>query len=76
MREKNKLTRVYSGTEVLVNLLKGRLEYNGISTLIKNDSITAYLESNPPPSIDLYIQEGDLKKAESIINDFIQNNKG
>lgn len=70
MREKNKLIRVYSGTEVLVNMLKGRLEYIGISSFTKNDSITAYLESNPPPVIDLYIKEGDLKKAKSLINEF------
>lgn len=75
MKKADNLIKVFTGSETLVILLKGRLEEIGISSLIKNDSITAYLESSPPPSIDLYIIESDFKKAESRINEFIQNNR-
>jgi hypothetical protein len=79
MKEKNKLIRVYSGTEVSVILLKGRLEEIGISALIQNDyksGIDAGFVGGVQSAIDLYIQQFDYKKAESIISEFIQNNKG
>jgi len=79
MKEKNKLIRVYSGTEVSVILLKGRLEEIGISALIQNDyksGIDAGFVGGVQSAIDLFIQQFDYKKAESIISEFIQNNKG
>ena len=48
MKKTDNLIKVFTGSETLVTLLKGRLEEFGISTLIKNDSITAYLGSPPP----------------------------
>jgi hypothetical protein len=79
MKEKNKLIRVYSGTEVSVILLKGRLEEIGISAIIQNDyksGIAAGFVGGVQSAIDLYIQQFDYKKAESIIGEFIKNNKG
>jgi len=78
MKNGNDLIRVFTGTEVLVYLLKERLEEVEISALIKNDfqsGITVGFVSGVPSAIDLYIQESDLKKAEPIINEFIQNNE-
>jgi len=37
MKEKSNLIRVYSGTELTVNLLKDDLEKFGISSMIQND---------------------------------------
>ena len=74
MKKADNLIKVFTGSETLVILLKGRLEEIGITSLIKNDSITAYLESSPPPSIDLFIQEIDLKKANAIITEFFKTN--
>jgi hypothetical protein len=74
MKKADNLIKVFTGSATLGILLKGRLEEVGISSLIKNDSITAYLESSPPPTIDLFIQEIDLKKADPIITDFLRNN--
>ena len=74
MKKADNLIKVFTGSETLVFLLKGRLEEIGITSLIKNDSITAYLESSPPPSIDLFIQEIDLKKANAIITEFFKTN--
>lgn len=78
MKDKNKLIRVYSGSELTVNLLKDELEQIGISGLIQNDfnsGIMAGFSGGVPSSIDLFIQESDLKEAEPIINDFIRKDK-
>jgi len=72
------LIRVFTGTEVLVYLLKERLEEVDISALIKDDfqsGITVGFVSGVPSAIDLYIQESDFKIAEPIINEFIQDNQ-
>ena len=73
MKEKNNLIKAYTGTEVLVHILKDKLESNGISSTIQNDSGDSFL-SGTPTAIDLYIQQLDLKKAKPIIRDFIKKN--
>lgn len=73
---KNNLIRAFTGTEFEVILLKGELEENGISTMIKDDftnSISAGFYGGTPSSIDLFINESDLVKAEPIIREYIQN---
>ena len=74
MKENNKLIRVYSGNEVSVNMLKGRLENIGISATIQNDSPDSFLRG-VPAAVDLYVQQFDYKKAEQILNEFILKNK-
>jgi hypothetical protein len=74
MKEENKLMRIYSGNEVTVNLLKGKLEIAGISAIVRNDSFDSYLLT-APAAVDLYIQQSDYKKAEPIINEFTKKNK-
>ncbi len=79
MEDKNKIVRVYSGTELKVNLLKEELVQNGITALIQNDfnsGVVAGFSGGGPTAIDLYILESDLEKAEPIISGFIQINKG
>jgi hypothetical protein len=73
MKENNKLIKVYSGNEITVIMLKGKLENIGISASVQNDSSDRFLRGTPI-AIDLYIQQFDLKKAEPIINEFIHNN--
>jgi hypothetical protein len=73
MKENNKLIKVYSGNEITVIMLKGKLENTGISASVQNDSSDRFLRGTPI-AIDLYIQQFDLKKAEPIINEFIHNN--
>jgi len=78
MKNGNNLIRVFTGTEVLVYLLKERLDEVGISALIKDDfqsGITVGFVSGVPSAIDLYIQESDLKAAEPIFNEFSKNNE-
>lgn len=73
MKEINKLIKVYSGTEVLVSLLKGKLEDNGISASVQNDSPNSFLRA-VPAAVDLYILHSDIEKAKPIINEFLAKN--
>lgn len=76
MGKENNLIRVFTGTEVLVYLLKERLEEVGVSSLIKNDfqsGLTVGLISGVPSAVDLYIQESDLEEAKPIIKEFTEN---
>jgi hypothetical protein len=69
----NDLVRIYTGTEMSVFLLKGRLEVAGISSTIQNDSNDSFLRG-VPAAVDLYIQQSDFKKAEAVIKEFIKKN--
>lgn len=77
MKKENELIRVFSGSEVAVNLLKEELETLGVSAFIQNDyqsGITAGFFGGGPSAIDLFIQEMDLEVAEPLINEFNKNN--
>lgn len=74
----DKLVRIYSGTEVTVNLLKEILEEAEITGLIQDDfqsGIMAGFSGGTPSAVDLFIQETDLKKAEQIVEEFRSGNK-
>jgi len=78
METKNNLVRVFAGSEITINLLKYELEKEGILTNIINE----YEESNfrgfstgTPYSVDLYINDTDLEKAEPILKEFMMINK-
>jgi len=73
MKENDKLIKVYSGTESLVYILKDKLEQNGITTTIRNNSGDSFL-GGTPIALDLYIRQNDIKKAESIILEFVKEN--
>ena len=77
MTKGNNLVKVFTGNEVSVILLKGELEENGISAIIKNEyqsGITAGFLGGVPSAIDLYIKELDFNQAEPIIHEFVKNN--
>jgi hypothetical protein len=79
MKEGTRLIRVYSGTELTVFLLKDELEKSGISGMIQNDfssGVSAGFSGGVPSSVDLYIQELDVEKAEPIISEFATINNG
>ena len=78
MNEKSKLIKVYTGTEITVNLLKDELEEEGITVSVHNEyelAANAGFSTGTPYSVDLFIQNTDLEKAEPIINEFIRINK-
>ena len=77
MNDNSNLIKVYTGTEVAVISLKNRLEEIGITGLMKNifqSGVSAGFSGGTPSSIDFYIQESDVKKAEVIIAEFIKEN--
>ena len=78
MKENNNLIRIYSGTELTVNLLKDELEGSGIPSMIQNDfnsGVSAGFSGGVPSAIDLFIQEHDLGKAEPIVSEFREINR-
>jgi len=73
MKEKDALIKAYSGTEGLVHILKDMLEQKGITATIRNSSGDSFL-GGTPIALDLYIRQNDIKKAESIIREFVKKN--
>jgi len=73
MKENDRIIRAYSGSEGLVLILKDKLEQNGIIATIHNNSGDSFL-SGTPIALDLYIMQNDVKKAETIIQEFIKTN--
>ena len=77
MKEKSKLICIYTGTELTVNLLKDELENSGIPGMIQNDfnsGISAGFSGGVPSSVELFIQELYLEKAEPIVSEFREIN--
>ena len=78
MKKENKLIRIYSGTELTVNLLKDELEKFGIAAMIQNDfnsGISAGFSGGVESSVDIFIQELDMEKAEPIVREFREINR-
>lgn len=77
MQEDKGVVRIYTGSEVLVGMLKGLLEEACITSMVRDEfqaSISAGFVSGVPSALDLYIQEGDLEEAEPIVKDFLKTN--
>jgi hypothetical protein len=74
MKEESDLISIYSGTQVSANLLKGWLEREGISAVIRKVS-NAGTWGIVPDNIDLFVQPSDKQRAERIIDEFIRSNK-
>ncbi|MBL7969581.1 MAG: DUF2007 domain-containing protein [Prolixibacteraceae bacterium] len=74
----NKLVRIFTGSSIIVNLLKDELENNGIAALIQDDfnsGTIAGFSGGIPSSVELFVQKADLEKAEPIIKEFTQTNQ-
>jgi len=79
MTEKDQVIRVYTGTEISVILLKGRLEEIGILSVIQDDNksgVEAGFVGGVKSAVDLLIKQSDFKKAEPLIKEFIRKNQG
>ncbi len=77
MKENEDLIRIYTGSELTVNLLSTELEKVGITGIIRNDfeSGTSAGVAGDPSAVDLYIQQSDLNKAKPVLVDFLRFNK-
>jgi hypothetical protein len=76
MKEKNELIRIFTGSEVLVLMLKGALNEIEIGSLIQNgfQSGMAAGIGGFAEFVDLYIQQSDLVRAQPLIDEFNQTN--
>ena len=78
MKERNKLVKVYTGTEMTVTLLKELLEEIKVASTIQNNyksGVEVGFVGGVQSSVDLFIQQSDFETAESVIRDFIAQNK-
>jgi hypothetical protein len=78
MKERNKLVKVYTGTEMTVVLLKELLEEIGVTSTIQNNyklGVEVGFVGGVQSSVDLFIQQSDFETAEPVIRDFIAQNK-
>lgn len=73
----DELIRVFTGSEVTVLALQAELEEIGVGSIIQNDyvsGISVGFIGGTPTSVDLFIQQSDYAKAESLVNEFIRTN--
>lgn len=78
METDNKLVRVFAGSEITVNLLKYELEQEGIATTVNNEYEISNFQgfsTGTPYSVDLYIMDTDMEKADPIVKEFLKINK-
>ena len=77
MKEENKTIRVFSGSELEVNLLQEELLQIGISGIVQNNmnsGLVAGFAGGLTSAVDFYIRTTDLQKAESILSEFARRN--
>lgn len=78
MKDKSNLIKVFSGSEITVNLLKDELEKEGIIASVHNEyeeAANAGFAIGTPYSVDLFIVDFDVEKAKPIIAEFMGINK-
>lgn len=74
MSDSNSYTKIYSGNQVSVILLKGLLEDAGIAYIEKNEQnsgVVAGFVGGTQSTIKLSVQEIDKEKAQNIVQQFI-----
>ncbi|WP_026705859.1 putative signal transducing protein [Flavobacterium soli] len=66
------LIKIFSGSEILAKNLQNRIEAAGIDTVIKDNIQSARLGGfgNSDLAVEVFIQEVDFGKANSIIEEF------
>ena len=79
MKTRSKMIRVFTGSELTVNLLKEELEKIGIGCFVQDDfksGISAGFSGGVPSSVDLFIKEIDLMRAQLTLREYERiNNK-
>jgi hypothetical protein len=70
--EKENLVKIYGGPEASALLLKEILNEMGIESMIKNDSMDAFLGTSPE-SVDLYISGKDFEKTKDKIRNAVDD---
>ena len=65
------LMKLFSGSEILAQALKEKIEAIGVNTVIRNNNQSNVLPtvSNTKP-VELFIQETDFSKVNAIVEEF------
>ena len=66
------LMKVFSGSEILAQALKLRIEAVGVETVLKNNIQSARLAGfgNTDLAVEVFIQETDFAKVNPVIEEF------
>ena len=66
------LIKIFSGSEILAQALKVKIEAAGVSTVVKNNIQSARLAGfgNTDLAVEIFVQESDYGKISAIIDDF------
>ncbi|WP_375580774.1 DUF2007 domain-containing protein [Marivirga tractuosa] len=70
----NDMVRVYSDTEININMLNIELAKIGIPSLVKNEFQSAVMAGfgASPNSVDLYVNASDVEEATKVIQDLMK----
>lgn len=78
MKERDRLVKIYTGTETTVLLLKELLEEIGVPSTVQNNhksGVEIGYVGSVMSALDIYIKQSDFEKAEPVIQDFIATNR-
>ena len=66
------LMKIFSGSEILAQALKSKIEEVGVNTIIKNNIQSAKLAGfgTADQAVEVFIQEIDFGKANPVIEEF------
>ncbi len=66
------LIKIFSGSEILANALRMKIEEAGVSTVVKNNIQSARMAGFGTfnQAVEIFIQETDFGKVSKIIDDF------
>lgn len=69
------LIKIFSGSEILANSLKEKIEAKGVNVVMKDNIQSARLAGfgNSDLAVELFIQEFDFGKANPVIEEFRMN---
>jgi hypothetical protein len=69
------MIRVYSDTEININMIRAELAKIGIPSLVKNEFQSALMAGfgATPNAVDLYVNSADIEEASSLIQDLNQD---
>lgn len=69
------LIKVYSGSEILAQALKAKLEENEVDVIIKNNIQSGRLAGFgiADQAMEVFIEQRDLERADKVIEEFKMN---
>ena len=75
MGKQERLVKLYTGGDIIINRIKNELEAKGIKSLLKDgyrQGLGAGFGEGVPSAIDIFVVEADLEKAIEIVNVIVE----